>query len=193
MNISVGRAYVWIPDARSPLGGKLGLEVVPLPRLFSGGGSGAKLSGTFVEVHNAGALNSRQADGGVMPLALGDAQADLEGALLFEPGRGGGRVDKCAVPDPGLGARYVEAARFGEVNTYYHVDRIASYLDDLVRALGRYSIPRVIVKVNAHHAATEVGGVRDGRRLSDRWHPFQGGHYRLPARKYDTPKVTRSP
>ncbi len=185
MSVSVGRVYVWTPDARSPLGGKLGPEVVPLPRLFSAGASGPKLSGAFVEVHNAGALNSPQADGGMMPLAVGDAQADPEGAFLFEPGRGGGRVDKCAVPDAGLRARYVEAARFGEVNAYYHVDRIASYLDDLIRALGRYSIPRVIALVNAHHAATEVGGVRDGRRLSDRWHPFQGGHYRLPARKYD--------
>ena len=183
--ISVGRVYSWIPDARAPLGGKLALDVVPLPRLLSAGTPEGRLWGTFVEVHNAGALNSRQADGTVTPFALGDAAASPEGAFLFAPSRGGGRVDKCAVPPTKRRARYIEAARFGEVNTYYHLDRIASHLDGLLRELGRSSLPRVIVKVNAHHAATEADGVRDGRRLHDRWQPFQGGHYRLPSRKYD--------
>lgn len=183
--ISAGRVYVWIPDAAVPLGGKLGLEVVPLPRLFSGGTDEAKLSGIFVEVHNAAALNTRQADGAVIPLALGDAQASSDGAFLFQPTRGGGRVDKCEVAATKRRARYVEAARFGEVNTYYHVDRIAAYLDGIIRELGRPSLPPVIVKVNAHHAAIEVDGVRDGRLLRNRWRPFQGGHYRLPSRKYD--------
>ena len=182
---SVGRVYVWIPDAGVPLGGKLALEVVPLPRLLSAGTPDAELSGTFVAVHNASVLNSRQADGAVIPLALGDAQASSDGAFLFEPTRGGGRVDKCAVPGTKRRGRYVEAARFGEVNTYYHVDRIAACLDGLIRELGRSSLPRVIVKVNAHHAAIEADGVRDGRLLRNRWRPFQGGHYRLPSRKYD--------
>lgn len=184
-SISVGRVYVWIPDPHARLGGKLALDVLPLPRLFCAGSPDAALTGTFAEVHNAGFLNSRQPDGTMVPLALGDAKPNLGGAFLFEPGRGGGRVDKCAVPLAEMQARYVAAARFGEVNTYFHVDRIASYLNDLLRELGRSSLPRVIVKVNAHHAATEVDGVRDGRRLPDRWHPFQGGHYRLPSRNYD--------
>ncbi|HEV2016803.1 MAG TPA: CapA family protein [Gemmatimonadaceae bacterium] len=183
--VSDGRIYLWIPDARATLGGKLGLDVVSLPRLFSAGTPEARLCGTFVEVHNAGALNSRQVDGSIAALTLGDAQASPEGAFLFGPSRGGGRVDKCAVPPTKRRARYIEAARFGEVNTYYHVDRIASHLDALIRELGRSSLPRVIAKVNAHHAATEADGVRDGRWLQDRWHPFQGGHYRLPSRKYD--------
>jgi hypothetical protein len=163
----------------------LGLEVVPLPRLLSPGAPETKLSGTFVEVHNAAVLNTRQADGTVIPIAVGDAPAGADGVFLFEPTRGGGRVDKCAVPGTKRRAKYVEAARFGEVNTYYHTDRIAAYLDELIRELGRSSLPRVIVKVNAHHAATEVDGVRDGRMLRNRWRPFQGGHYRLPSRKYD--------
>jgi hypothetical protein len=75
------------------------------------------------------------------------------------------------------------------VNTYYHTDLIAAYLDDLLRELGRSSLPRVIVRVNAHHAATETDGVRDGRLVDNRWHPFQGGHYRLPSRKYDLPET----
>lgn len=183
--ISAGRVYVWIPDADAPLGGKLALEVVPLPRLLSTGTRDAKLSGTFVEVHNSGVLNTRQPDGSVIPLALGDAQPGAEGGFIFEPSRGGGRVDDRTVPGTKRRGRYVEAARFGECNTYYHVDRIAAYLDGLIRELGRSSLPRVIVRVNAHHAATETDGVRDGRLIRNRWRPFQGGHYRLASRKYD--------
>jgi hypothetical protein len=188
-NSSVGRVYVWIPDADAPLGGRLSLEVVPLPRLLSQGTSAAKLSGTFVEVHNGGALNALEVDGTLFPLALGDAQPSVEGEFLFEPARGGGRVDNRDVPGPNRRARYIEAARFGEVNTYYHTDLIAAYLDGLLRELGRSSLPPVIVRVNAHHAATETAGARDGRLVQDRWHPFQGGHYRLPSRKYDLPEI----
>jgi hypothetical protein len=182
---SVGRVYVWTPDPATRLGGALALEVVPLERLLSPGTPETKLAGAFVEVHNAAVLNSRQADGTVIPLALGDASAGDGGVFLFEPTRGGGRVDRCAVPGTKRRARYVEAARFGEVNTYYHVDRIAAHLDGIIRELGRSSLPPVIVKVNAHHAATEADGVRDGRLLQNGWRPFQGGHYRLPSRKYD--------
>ncbi|HEX2714791.1 MAG TPA: M36 family metallopeptidase, partial [Candidatus Acidoferrales bacterium] len=32
---------------------------------------------------------------------------------------------------------------------------------------------------------TEEDGIRDGLRRGDRWLPFQGGHYRLPSRRYD--------
>lgn len=188
-NTSVGRVYVWIPDADALLGGALALEVVTLPRLLSAGTSEARLSGTFVEVHNAGALNARHVDGTVFALALGDAQPTSEGEFLFEPTRGGGRVDNRPVPGTKRRGRYIEAARFGEVNTYYHTDLIAAYLDELLRELGRSSLPRVIVRVNAHHAATETDGVRDGRMVHDRWHPFQGGHYRLPSRRYDLPET----
>ncbi|HEX9607220.1 MAG TPA: CapA family protein [Gemmatimonadaceae bacterium] len=185
MRTSAGRVYVWIPDVDAPLGGRLALEAVPLPRLLSTGTREAKLSGTFVEVHNSGVLNARQADGSALRLTLGDAQPGVEGEFIFEPSRGGGRVDDRLVPGTKRRGRYVEAARFGECNTYYHVDRIAAYLDGLIRELGRSSLPRVIVKVNAHHAATETDGVRDGRLIQNRWRPFQGGHYRLPSRKYD--------
>src|ERR1700736_4431588 len=109
-NTSVGRVYVWIPDADAPLGGRLRPEVVPLPRLLSPGTPGARLSGTFVEVHNAGALNAAEADGTTTHHALGDAQPGADGAFLFEPGRGGGRVDKPDDPGAGIRARSVAAA-----------------------------------------------------------------------------------
>jgi len=79
----------------------------------------------------------------------------------------------------------VEASHFGEVNTYFHLDRIAAYVDEMLHELGASRLPRVTAVVNAHHAATEVDGVRDGVRRSGRWLPFQGGHYRLSRRRCD--------
>src|SRR5262249_39796659 len=73
---------------------------------------------------------------------------------------------------------------FGEVNTYFHLDRIAAYVDGLLRTLGKPSLPRLIAVVNAHHGATEIApGLRDGVEKHGKWLPFQGGHYRLPCRR----------
>src|SRR5262249_28771785 len=82
-------------------------------------------------------------------------------------------------------SRYIQASHFGEVNSYFHIDRIASYIDELLKHLGAPSVPQVKAVVNAHHAATEVDSIRDGVRRGERWLPFQGGHYRLPSRRYD--------
>jgi hypothetical protein len=106
---------------------------------------------------------------------------DALGRFLFDPGRGGGRIDKVRLPADDFRLRYVQASRFGEVNAYFHVDRIAGYVDALLGELAAPSLPPAIVVVNAHHAAVEDPGGRDGRRCPDGRHvPFQGGHYRLP-------------
>jgi poly-gamma-glutamate capsule biosynthesis protein CapA/YwtB (metallophosphatase superfamily) len=182
---SVGRVYVWTPNETCVSGGRLALDVVPLPRLRDSGSAEARLTGTFVEVRDAGAINLPGDAGEVRVVPLGNARPDAAGAFLFEPGRGGGRIDKEVMADGEMRSRYVQAARFGEVNAYYHLDRIAAYVDGLLGELGRSPLPRVACLVNAHHGATDVGGVRDGRLLRGRWRPFQGGHYRLPARRYD--------
>src|SRR5262249_34265707 len=101
-----------------------------------------------------------------------------EGDFLFEPGRGGGRIDKVGLADPAFRWRYVQASRFGEVNSYYHVDLVANYVDALLKELGA-SLPPLTVRVNAHHAAAARNGVRDGVPGTRKWLPFQGGHYRL--------------
>src|SRR5207302_9237 len=95
----------------------------------------------------------------------------------------GGRVTAMVVPllrlDPESQAGYVEATPVGEVNTYFHLDRIAVYVDDLLRELGAPPLPRVTAVVAAHTAVAEAeDGIRDGVRRRDRWVPFQGGHYR---------------
>jgi hypothetical protein len=179
-----GRVYLWTPDPSRVIWGTVRAEVVPLPRLEGGATPG--LSGRFVIVRNGGAVNQAEpGTGRVRAAVLGDAVADEHGAFLFEPGRGGGRLDKVELPDPDFLWRYVQAARFGEVNTYYHVDRIAAYVDDLLQELGAPTLPRVVAVVTAHPSTTERerDRVRDGVRMPDgRWVAFQGGHYRLPSR-----------
>jgi hypothetical protein len=125
--------------------------------------------------------------GKVRAVPIGNAQPNTEGNFCFEPGRGGGRMDKVLLAAPDFRWRYIQASHFGEVNTYFHLDCIASYVDGLLHELGAPSLPRVVAAVNAHHAATEEHGLRDGLQdpIGGRWLAFQGGHYRLPSRRYD--------
>jgi hypothetical protein len=166
-----GRIYDWAA------GGGIASAARALPRLEATG----KLCGRFVEVRNAGS---------VLGQPLGDATPDPAGDFLFEPGRGGGRMDKAVDPDSGFVWRYVQAARFGEVNAYFHIDRIAAYVDRLLGSLGAPPLPRVRVLVCAHDAQRTIGGVRDGVRGTNRWLPFQGGHYRLSTRASDPPELS---
>jgi len=183
--MSSGCVYLWTPDPARPAGGYVTASVVPLHRLVSGG-SDVRLRGRFVVVRNGAAVNEPDPQTGKTRICrLGDAEPNVDGDFLFAPGKGGGRLDKVALAEPEFRWRYVQAARFGEVNTYFHLDRIAAYLDGLLRQLGAPSLPPVVAVVNAHAAATEQDGIRDGvQRPSGRWFPFQGGHYRLPARTY---------
>lgn len=182
-----GRVYLWEPDRRRPLGGALRLALAPLPRLA---GSGEALVGTHVAVRNAAVIHVPGDGGTLEPWPLGSATPDASGDFVFDPGRGGGRLDK-GPGTPDFRERYVQSARFGEVNTYFHLDRIAAYVDGLLRELGVPSLPRVVAVVNAHPGIVECApGVRDGRMLRGRWRPFQGGHYRLPSRRYDVAEHT---
>ena len=187
-----GRIYVWTPDPSGTLHGHLTATVVPLPRLDTDGGGRGHLWGRHVRVRNGGAVREfDSATGAVQAIPIGDARPNAAGDFLFEPGRGGGRMDKLA---PAVMAsseraqfrwRYIQAAHFGEVNTYFHLDRIAVYVDGLLHELGAPSLPPVLAVVNAHDAVIEQDGIRDGVRRGDRWVAFQGGHYRLPSDQYD--------
>jgi hypothetical protein len=153
----------------------------PLLRLEEG----RRLCGRYVEVRNAGALPERdETRGSVEAVPIGDARA-AGNAYVFEPSGGGPRMDKDAFRAGHFRWRYVQASHFGEVNTYYHLDRIGAYVDDLLAELRCGRLPRVVARVHAHHAATERDGIRDGVWHGRRWLPFQGGHYRLSSRAYD--------
>ena len=194
---------MWTPDPTSALDGRVSAVGLPLLRLDTDGDGSGRLCGRHVCVRNGGAVDKLDsATGTIRGVPIGDAQPDAAGDFLFEPGRGGGRIDKLVpggtssspteilesgVPysEAEFRWRYIQASHFGEVNTYFHLDRIAAYVDELLREVGVPSLPRVTAVVNAHHAATEEDGVRDGLRRGERWLPFQGGHFRLPSRRYD--------
>jgi hypothetical protein len=203
--MTTGNVYVWIPDPRNTLGGHVAIRRVSLPRLEPTGETPVRLWGRHVRVRNGGAINVPDVAGGTRVVPLGSAVPNAEGDFIFDPGRGGGRIDKVnrvessaspaeflesgvPFPEPQFRWRYIQAAHFGEVNTYFHLDLIAEYIDGLLNDLGAPSLPCVTAIVNAHHAVTERDGVRDGLLRGDRWLPFQGGHYRLPAEHYDLPE-----
>jgi hypothetical protein len=179
--MSHGRVYLWTPDVQNDSGGTLRATIVPLPNLDENGEGKGHLWGRFVRVKNGGAINEPdELTGDVKVVQIGNAAPDEEGNFIFEQGHGGGRLDKVLLADPEVRHRYIQASHFGEVNTYFHIDRIAAYVDELLHDLNGAPLPKVTVIVNAHHAATEHDGLRDGVRGTFHWLPFQGGHYRLP-------------
>jgi hypothetical protein len=184
--MSYGRVYVWTSDSREPLGGRVEKALVPLPDLTAQ--SKPCLSGRLVCVRNGGWVNVPDSGVGVRAVPIGDAEPDAQGNFCFEPGRGGGRMDKVSLAAPDFRWRYIQASHFGEVNTYYHLHQIASYVDILLQELQSPPVPPVIAVVNAHHAATSENGTRDGVRRNLDWVAFQGGHYRLPSRSHDLPE-----
>jgi hypothetical protein len=80
--------------------------------------------------------------------------------------------------------RHVEASHFAEVNTYFHVDRIAHYIHELLGELRGAPLPRVVAVVHAHNACSG-DSPPDGVPRRGGWRPFQGGHYRLPGPDHD--------
>ena len=181
-----GRVYGWYPDPTRPLHGRVRTKRVALKNLDEHGEGQGRLWGKFVLIRNAGWIKEKNpATGKIHPVPLGDAKPDANGDFYFQHGRGGPRVDKVELHE--FQDRYIRAARFGEVNAYYHLNRIANRVHRLLTTLGVVPLPRVITIVNAHHAATEkLGGIRDGvLKDRDEWLPFQGGHYRLCSRHYD--------
>ncbi len=184
-----GRVYIWQPDPGDPREGSINLEVVSLAHLETACDGDSRLAGRYVLVRNGGEINEPgTGTGEIRPTPIGDARPNAAGDFLFNPGIGGGRMDKIALGAADFRQRYIEASHFGETNSYYHLDKIASYLEGLLGELGEPPLPRVVAVVNAHHAATERGSGRDGIRRGERWLPFQGGHYRLPSRRYDVPE-----
>ncbi|GHO90138.1 hypothetical protein KSF_001860 [Reticulibacter mediterranei] len=185
--MSYGRVYTWTLSPDKASGGYVTATIVHLPHLDQEEQGREHLRGRYVHVRNAGALNELDsATGQVRAVALGDALPDEQGNFLFEPGRGGHRMDQVGQVLPEARWRFIQASHFGEVNTYFHLDAIAAYVDGLLDDLGRPSLPRVVAVVNAHHAATAVHGTYDGVQRGERWVPFQGGHYRLPGRSIET-------
>jgi len=161
-----------------------------LLRLNDGDGT-IKLSGRHARVRNAGSLprgeTSGNGHGAFVP--LGDAVPDEDGDFIFDPARGGPRIDGASAFEPETRRRYVEASRFGEVNTYYHLNRIAEYVAGILDELGVGPLPPVTAVVNAHSAVCQWNGITDGVPHQGGWRPFQGAHYRLPGPRSIIPEL----
>src|SRR5437588_12350085 len=98
-----GRVYTWIPEPTNPLGGRVALSIEPLLRLNAKEEGDARLSGRYVRVRNAGALNDPGPTAGtVRHVPVGNAQPNADGDFFFEPWRGGGRMVQLLLPEPGI-------------------------------------------------------------------------------------------
>jgi hypothetical protein len=104
----------------------------------------------------------------------------LKGALRFDPSGGGVRGRWNRLAGGAHNEQVAEAARFGMVNTLFHLERAASYSNDLLRELGAEDLPPVHAVVSAHAGSNLPGYCQgDGDYRKRRMYPFQGGHYRL--------------
>lgn len=185
-----GRAYVWKADQSLTLGGRVSNELVDLGELQEDGRGSPSLGSRLVEVRNGGQIyRTHPMSGEYEGVPIGNAKPDANGDFLFEAGKGGGALHKYPDADDAFKARYIQASHFGEVNTFYHLQKMSLYVDSLLNELGEPSLPPIVAIVNAHHAATERGGLKDGVLKADhRCVAFQGGHYRLPSKHYGIPE-----
>jgi hypothetical protein len=115
--------------------------------------------------------------------------APRAGALCFEPSAGGVRTRENRLSGGAFNAGIAEATRFGMVNSLFHVERAAAYLNDLLRELGAPALPAVHVVVSAHSGSRLPGYAQgDGDYRQGRLHPLQGGHYRVSTRTTGVPE-----
>lgn len=132
------------------------------------------LNGHFAEVQSTGFV--RHPDGALLPIPT--ATAGHYGDFCFQSRRGG----VSAARNERAGGRYwlkiIEASQFGQVNAYYHITRLASYVDKLLQGLGESSLPKVRVLVGAHSGYNPNTGTFSQDDV------LAGGHYRVAARSY---------
>ena len=149
------------------------------------------LVGPHVEVRTRAVLVDVDANGGLVGRAA-DPLALRDGALCFDPRRGGIRTRENRRANGAFNALVWEANAFGMVNAYVHTDRCAQYANRLLVELGAPVLPPVGVVVGAHFGSRLPGyGEGDGDRRSGELRPFSGGHYRLSTRTTGVPEPCR--
>lgn len=140
---------------------------------------GAELDGRYVQVLSAGW--ARHPSGALLPIPA--AQPDADGNFVYTPLRGGVSPARNERKAGYYYEQVVEAAQFGQVNAYYHVNRLARYIHSLLAELGAPPLPKVRVLTYTHSGYDPSSGA---------FHPEQvlaGGHYRMQnGRRYDPPE-----
>lgn len=138
-----------------------------------------RLSGQHVEVVSAGWV--RHPNGELAPIPDAYPNADMH--YLYPPRRGGVSPARNEQDGGHRFERIIDAARFGQVNAYYHAARMADYVHSLLEELGASPLPRVRILTSAHSGYDPMAGA---------FHPesvLAGGHYRMRNdRYYDPPE-----
>ncbi len=171
-----GRVYTWRENKNNIIGKELVLEELELAELdpLRNG-----LRGTYVNVSNESVIPILGAE---FTKKIENVEPDEIGNYLFRPLRGGTRIDKLTAHDSRVIMQYVEASRFGEVNSYHHATIFAQHINHLLSLIGQKPLPSVTIRVNCHNGLerTECGSV-DGLYCEkhQKWRPMQGGHYRI--------------
>jgi hypothetical protein len=147
-----------------------------------------QLVGPHVEVATRAVLVGVDADGRLFGRAV-DPLELRDGALSFDPRRGGMRTRDNRRANGAFNALVWDANAFGMVNAYVHADRCARYTNRLLTELGAPALPTVGVVVGAHFGSRLPGyGEGDGDRRSGELRPLSGGHYRLSRRTTGVPE-----
>jgi hypothetical protein len=138
-----------------------------------------QLIGPNVSVESRCVLVDRNGTGELVGVAM-EPITLVGGGLCFDPRAGGIRTRHNRLAEGEFNADVAEAARFGMVNTFFHLDRAARYVNRLLQKLHAAELPPVHAVVSAH-AGSRLSGYAsmDGDFRRNRLYPFQGGHYRV--------------
>ncbi|ESY17205.1 MULTISPECIES: CapA family protein [unclassified Mesorhizobium] len=96
---------------------------------------------------------------------MSEVSPDEDGNFSFQPSGGGLKSPHAA-------------ARFGQVNVYFHVSLMSQRINDVLRSLGVGPLPKIRAIVNAHRPKQRQGSREDTSRRV----PVKGARYRYPAR-----------
>ncbi|TKC01679.1 MAG: CapA family protein [Mesorhizobium sp.] len=171
--MATGSVYVWEPCDSDFTGGRVSLSEVELPHLDRDAEPPRGLRGQYVDVISNGFLPGSSVAETQWPTGeMGEALPDEHGNYVFKPFGGGilGEEADCEA-----------AARFGQVNVYYHVSLMARRMNEALRSLGESPLPKVRAILNAHRA-TQRRGNRNLPEDTIRYVPVRGVKYRYPAR-----------
>ncbi len=185
-NAPQARVYLGLPQSQvnAKTADEIKPEVVKLPNLVKNSGEPWRLKGKQVEVVNYGVLVEKDhKTGELRGVPMGNAEGD---AFLYDPASGGSTPQQNEKAEGRENDRMLSAARFGEVNAYYHADRTLTYANSLLAELGEKPLPYLRVVVNDHFCS-QLPGYRqnDCDRRSGEARAFGGGHYRRPSDRFD--------
>ena len=83
--MNMGRVYVWRSETNGGLYGRMETALLPLQNLDVPGDMNCRLSGRYVQVRNAGAINECElGSGATRSVALANAQPNAQGDFVFE-------------------------------------------------------------------------------------------------------------